>query len=115
MAAARKAVVADPTGAMFGLWEARSSIGPERVNDPGCLTSNELATNDIDASSRFYRELFGWVIAEVDTGGGPRYWLIHHDGAAEGRNGGMRELGPAEEGVPSNWLPAVFFEGDVDD
>jgi predicted enzyme related to lactoylglutathione lyase len=110
MAEARKAVVADPTGAMFGLWEAWSSIGAERVNDPGCLTSNELATNDIDAASRFYRELFGWVITEVDTGGGPRYWLIHHDGATEGRNGGMRELGPAEESVPPNWVPYFTVE-----
>ena len=105
MGAARVAVVADPTGAMIGLWEARSAIGAERVNDPGCLTSNELATNDVDAASTFYRELFGWVIEEVDTGGGPGYWLIHHEGATEGRNGGMRELSPAAEGVPPNWVP----------
>ena len=110
MDAGRMAVVADPTGAMFGLWEARSSIGAERVNDSGCLTSNELATNDVDAASTFYRELFGWAIEEVDTGGGPRYWLIHHDGAAEGRNGGMRELGRAEEGVPPNWVPYFTAE-----
>lgn len=110
MDAARVAVVADPAGAMFGLWEARSSIGAERVNDPGCLTSNELATNDIGAASAFYRGLFGWAIEEVDTGGGPRYWLIHHDGAARGSNGGMRELARAEEGVPSNWAPYFTVE-----
>ena len=32
--AGRMAVVADPTGAMLGLWEAWSSIGAELVNDP---------------------------------------------------------------------------------
>ena len=114
METGRMAVVADPTGAMFGLWEARSSIGAQRVNDVGCLTSNELATNDVEAASSFYRALFGWAIEEVDTGGGPGYWLIHHDGAAEGRNGGMRELSPAEEGVPPNWVP-YFTARSVDD
>ena len=108
--AARVAVVADPTGAAIGLWEARNSIGAERVNGPGCLTSNELATDDVDAASKFYRELFGWSIEEVDTGGGPRYWLIHGEGALEGRNGGMRELGPAADGIPPNWVPYFTTE-----
>ena len=108
--AARVAVVADPTGAAIGLWEARDSIGSERVNGPGCLTSNELATDDIDAASKFYRELFGWAIEEVDTGGGPRYWLIHGEGALEGRNGGMRELGRPGEGTTPNWMPYFTTE-----
>ena len=108
--AARVAVVADPTGAAIGLWEARDSIGSERVNGPGCLTSNELATDDVDAASKFYRGLFGWAIEEVDTGGGPRYWLIHGEGALEGRNGGMRELGRPGEGMASNWMPYFTTE-----
>jgi len=108
--AARVAVVADPTGAAIGLWEARNSIGAERVNGAGCLTSNELATDDVDAASTFYHELFGWAIEEVDTGGGPRYWLIHCEGALEGRNGGMRELSPAADGIPPNWVPYFTTE-----
>ena len=108
--AARVAVVADPTGAAIGLWEPRSSIGAERVNGPGCLTSNELATDDVDAASKFYRELFGWAIEEVDTAGGPRYWLIHGEGALEGRNGGMRELGRPGEGMTPNWMPYFTTE-----
>lgn len=108
--AARVAVVADATGAAIGLWEARNSIGAERVNGLGCLTSNELATDDVEAASKFYRELFGWSIEEVDTGGGPRYWLIHGEGALEGRNGGMRELGAAAGGMPPNWVPYFTTE-----
>ena len=38
--------VADPTGAMLGIWEARNAIGAERVNDPGCLTSIELGPGE---------------------------------------------------------------------
>ena len=113
--AGRLAIVADPTGAMLGLWEPKGSIGARRVNDPGCLTSNELSTTDVGAAIDFYSELFGWRVQPADTGGGPSYWLIGHDGAAEGRNGGMRELSPEqiEHRVPPSWL-SYFTVGSVD-
>jgi predicted enzyme related to lactoylglutathione lyase len=116
MTAGRMAVIADPAGAMFGVWEARDSIGAERVNDPGCLTANELSTTDVEGASTFYGELFGWRIEEIDTGGGPRYWTIVHGGAAEGRNGGVRELAPeqSDAGVPPHWMPYFTVES-VDD
>jgi predicted enzyme related to lactoylglutathione lyase len=101
----RMAVVADPTGAVFGIWQAGESIGATLVNDPGCLTSNELSTNDFERAREFYSALFGWTIEEVDTQGGPRYWTIEHGGAAEGRNGGMRELAQEQTGVPPHWMP----------
>ena len=106
------AVVVDPTGAMFGVWEPGESIGATLVNDPGCLTWNELATNDAAAAQAFYEQVFGWNIEPMDTGGGPPYWMIGHDGAAAGRNGGMRELAPeqAEAGVPPHWMPYFTVE-----
>jgi predicted enzyme related to lactoylglutathione lyase len=110
MEAGRMAVIADPTGAMFGVWEPRENIGAGLVNELGCLTWNELATNDVEAASNFYTELFGWSIEELDTGGGPRYWSIGHEGGASGQNGGVRELGPMEEGVPPNWVPYFGVE-----
>ncbi len=43
----------------------------------------------------------------MDTGGGPPYWMIGHEGGGGGRNGGIRELAPeqAEAGIPPHWLP----------
>jgi len=116
MDAGRMAVIADPTGAMLGVWEPRESIGATLVNDPGCLTWNELATNDVAAATDFYEKLFGWKLEPVDTGGGPAYWMIGHDGAARGRNGGVRELAPEqlEGGVPPHWMP-YFTVDSVDD
>jgi predicted enzyme related to lactoylglutathione lyase len=105
MTAGRMAVVGDPTGAVFGAWEAGDNIGATLVNDPGCLTSNELSTNDVERAREFYSAMFGWRIEEVDTQGGPRYWTIAHDGAAEGRNGGMRGPAPEQAGVPPHWMP----------
>ena len=108
----RMAVIADPTGAMFGIWEPRESIGATLVNEPGCLTWNELATNDMAKATEFYGRLFGWESEPIDTGGGPPYWVIQHTGAAEGRNGGIRELAPeqAEAGIPPHWMPYFVAE-----
>ena len=105
MTMARLAIVADPTGAFFGAWQAGDTVGAARVNDPGCLTNNELSTDDVDRASSFYADLFGWRIEEIDTHGGPRYWGIRHEGAANGLNGGMRQLAPEQEGVPPHWMP----------
>jgi uncharacterized protein len=110
MEAGRMAVIADPTGAMFGVWEPRGNIGAGRVTEPGCLCWNVLATNDVESASNFYTELFGWSIEEIDTGGGPRYWSIGHEGGASGQNGNVRELGPGEEGIPPNWTPYFAVE-----
>lgn len=104
--AGRAAVIADPAGARFRVWQPRRHVGAGHVNDTGCLTWNELGTNDPDGAIEFYSALFGWTFERVDTGGGPRYWVIGHDAAAMGRNGGMRELSgddPSDESP--QWVP----------
>jgi uncharacterized protein len=108
----RMAVIGDPTGAMFAVWQAGSSIGATQVNDPGCLTMNELSTNDVERAEGFYSGLFGWTFDQLDTGEAPPYWAIHHGGAARGLNGGMRELAPqqTEAGIPPHWMPYFTVE-----
>ena len=70
--AGRMAVLKDPQGAVFAVWQPRARIGAERVNDVGCLCMNELATTDLDAARTFYEGVFGWTTEMVDTGpGGP--------------------------------------------
>jgi uncharacterized protein len=110
--AGRMAVLADPTGAVFMVWEPRESIGAERVNDPGCLTWNELSTNDAAKAEEFYSGLFGWRFEKLDTGEAPAYWSIQHGGASRGLNGGMRELSPeqVQGGIPPNWMPYFTTE-----
>lgn len=105
--AGRMAVLADPAGAVFSVWQPRRHIGAGHINDPGCLTWNELSTSGAERAMTFYSELFGWRFEAMDSGDGPGYWIIGHDGAAMGRNGGMRELSAEETqaGVPPNWMP----------
>jgi uncharacterized protein len=105
MEAGRMAVLADPTGAPLCVWEPRRAIGAGRVNEPGCLTWNELHTPDPDKALEFYAGLFGWSSEEMDTGeGNPSYAVIRN---GDRTNGGVM---PAQEGEPPNWVPYFVVE-----
>ena len=54
------AVIQDPTDALLAAWEPRVHIGADRVNDPSCLTWNELQSRDPETAATFYAGLFGW-------------------------------------------------------
>lgn len=114
--AGRTAVVTDPSGALFWLWQPRRHIGAGRVNDPGCLTWNELRTDDAERAIDFYSTLLGWRFERMETGGGPAYWVIRHDAAAMGLNGGLQELSVDEirSIAPARrWIP-YFTVGSAD-
>ncbi len=107
MTAGRMAVVQDPQGAFFMLWEARDTFGAEVVNEPGALVWNELSVPDVEAASSFYGELFGWSTAPFEGSPDP-YSVIR---VGERGNGGIREL---KEPWPPNW--AVYFGvADIDE
>jgi predicted enzyme related to lactoylglutathione lyase len=108
MEAGRMAVVQDPTGAVFALWQPGESIGAEIVNGAGALTLNQLNTSDPDRAQAFYTGLFGWRVEQVAAGDQP-YWGIYN---GESLNGGMMQL-PAAMGAPSHWL-VYFGTDDID-
>jgi uncharacterized protein len=97
----RMAVIQDPQGAVFMVWEPKTNIGAQLVNAPGALAWNELATPDLDASAEFYRELLGWQTEPVEGMESPYLMVKTADGAT---NGGMR---PAAETEPPYWL--IYF------
>lgn len=99
--AGRMAVIQDPQGAFFMVWEPKERIGAGRVNEPGALVWNELASTDLDGSTAFYQELFGWSVAPFP--GSQQVHLSIRNG--ERGNGGMREAEPA--GMLPHWL--VYF------
>ena len=103
----RMAVIQDPQGAFFMVWEPRRSIGAEFVNAPGALAWNELATPDVDASAAFYGDLFGWATEPFE--GSPQRYLVVKNG--DRGNGGIRELG--DQPAPPHWLP-YFGIDDID-
>jgi hypothetical protein len=104
----RMAVVQDPTGAFFAVWEPRASIGAQRVNETGALTLNQLNTSDPGRAQEFYEGVFGWRFEAIE--GDLPYWGIYNGNRL---NGGMMPLLP-DAPAPSHWL--VYFGSDgVDD
>lgn len=103
----RMAVIADPTGAALCVWEPRKNIGAERVNEPGCLTWNDLNTNDAETARDFYGALFGWEFEKAPTDQ-VDYWIIKN---GDRSNGGVMQV--QQQGMPSVWFPYFAVE-DVD-
>jgi hypothetical protein len=101
MEAGRMAVVQDPQGAWFLLWQAKQHIGAGLVNAPGALCWNELGSPDVDGSAVFYSALLGWTTEPME--GEMPYLVIK---TADGHsNGGIRP--PMPPGTPPFWL--VYF------
>jgi predicted enzyme related to lactoylglutathione lyase len=108
MEAGRMAVIQDPQGAFFMLWQSSRHFGAALVNAPGAPSWNELASPDLDASKAFYSSLFGWDVEPFE--GSPQPYLTIKNGDAN--NGGIRELGPP--GTPPHWL-VYFAIDDIDE
>jgi uncharacterized protein len=67
--AGRLAVLSDPAGALFCVWEPRIRKGAQRVNEPGAWSMSILNTRDPEGAKRFYGEVFGWETDTFDMGG----------------------------------------------
>ncbi|MFL5823131.1 MAG: VOC family protein [Solirubrobacteraceae bacterium] len=70
MEAGRMAVLADPEGAAFCVWQAGRHRGARIVNEAGSLNFNQLATRDPEGAQRFYGAVFGWKILGLEDGAG---------------------------------------------
>jgi uncharacterized protein len=66
--AGRMAVLTDPEGAGFCLWQARQTKGAQLVNEPGTWNFSELNTRDREGAQAFYGAVFGWEADTVDLG-----------------------------------------------
>ena len=74
MEAGRTAVLVDPEGAAFNVWQAKRHRGAGIVNEPGALNFNGLSTRGRDAAKQFYGHLFGWRTLTI--GGGFEAWTL---------------------------------------
>jgi len=107
MEAGRMAVIQDPQGAFFMVWQPNRHFGAALVNAPGAFSWNELASPDLDASETFYSSLFGWNVEPFE--GSPQPYLTIKNGDAN--NGGIRPLDPPV--MPPHWL-VYFAIDDID-
>jgi predicted enzyme related to lactoylglutathione lyase len=101
----RMAVLADPDGAAFSVWQAAQHRGAGVVNEAGSLNFNDLNTRDVDAAAAFYGAVFGWELLPI--GDGYNVWALPGYGDfLEERTPGMRQ-GMKEMGAPERFEDVV--------
>ncbi|MBP2412183.1 putative enzyme related to lactoylglutathione lyase [Arthrobacter stackebrandtii] len=114
--AGRSAVVADPLGAVHGLWDRGTRAGARLVNEPGAWAMSQLRTPNPAGAADFYAAAHGWTTETFGEG----------DGAATmfrlpGYVGGLPEQPVSREVVatmvhgrgPAQWSPN-FWVPDAD-
>ncbi len=62
MSQGRMAIVRDPVGATFGLWQGRDHIGCRTVNEPSALVRNDLITPTPEPARAFYAAVFDFSL-----------------------------------------------------
>jgi uncharacterized protein len=67
--AGRMAVLTDPAGALFCVWEAAERNGARLVNEPGAWSMSFLGTDDPEGAMSFYGSVFGWNAEPMELGG----------------------------------------------
>ncbi len=105
----RMAVIQDPTGAVFDIWQPKMHQGLAIHSVPGTLCWADLSTPDQNAAKSFYESLFGWKISagEHDTSG---YLHIQN---GEQMIGGVPPAHFRNPNAPPHWL-LYFYVTDAD-
>ena len=106
----RMTVAQDPTGPIFGVWQAGKHHGAQLANEPGSFQWNECETRDVDTAAEFYKSVFGYDVAEIDLGQPAMYRMFM---LGDHRVAGLFELTADMADVPPNWM-TVFAVADCD-
>ena len=99
----RMAIIADPTGAVFAVWQAKNHKGVGIFAEKNSFCWADLSTPDSATARRFYHDLLGWnfVEDEKDTSG---YLHIKNH---EQFIGGVPSASQRDPKTPPHWLTYV--------
>jgi predicted enzyme related to lactoylglutathione lyase len=110
MEAGRMAIVADPTGAVLGLWQAGQHHGYGVVGEAGSVVWHELMTSDMAKAKAFYEEVFEWkgeAFATPGDDGGGNYTVFSKGDA---QVAGAMENPQGMESTPPHWM--LYYAAD---
>ncbi|MGC2660052.1 MAG: VOC family protein [Bryobacteraceae bacterium] len=98
----RMAVLQDPMGAFFAIWEAKTHHGVGIKDVPGTVCWADLVTPEPNRCAEFYRDVFGWKVEPGKDGTG----YLH---IKNGSNfiGGIPPAVPSKPNAPPHWM--VYF------
>lgn len=106
----RMAMMTDPAGGFYGLWQPTGHQGFEVFNEAGAPLYHQLTTRDYAGSLDFYRQVFGWTTQTVADTDEFRYSTAVFDGE---ELLGVMDGSVIPEGVASTWT-CFFGADDVD-
>jgi uncharacterized protein len=107
----RMAVIQDPTGAHFCIWQSNKGIGIQLAGEPGTLCWADLNSPDPERAKKFYGDVFGWRFTE-DTHSNPPSGYLHIQNGDE-FIGGIPPVRPLMAHAPAHWL-AYFLVTECD-
>ncbi len=108
--AGRMAVIQDPTGAVFSIWQPKQNTGLGVSGEDGTLSWADLSTPDPGRAGKFYAELFGWQMVTGDED--PEHDYIHIKNG-EHFIGGVPPARDRAPNTPPHWL-IYFHTADCD-
>jgi uncharacterized protein len=107
----RMALVADPAGAIFGVWQLGEHRGARVVNEPNAWSMSALSTPDVEGAKAFYESVFGWTTSDF---GGATMWHLPGFSGGEPQQPVPRDVVAAMlPGEPAAW-GVDFWVDDVD-
>jgi hypothetical protein len=109
--AGRLAICSDPSGAVFGVWQAAAHLGTALTGVPGTPAWNELLTFDTASVTKFYETVFGHeeeAVVSTDFD----YVTLHIEGRPVAGIHGVGNTLPRDRGP--HWM-TYFQVADTDD
>ena len=101
----RMLIATDVTGAVFGVWQARSHSGVQLANAPGAFTWSEHMSRDFESAKAFYTAVFGYEYGDMSSDGFSYATLLI---SGQQVVGGIGSFPPGEDaGQPAFW--GVYF------
>lgn len=112
MDSGRMAVLTDPEGAAFCVWQPLAHKGAQVVNEHGALNFNGLSTRNVEGAKAFYGAVFGWQALSLPSGA---MWTLsgYGDHLEEGRPGLREQF--AQMGAPEGFIDVVAALNPIDD
>lgn len=105
MEAGRMAIAQEPTGGVFGMWQAGQHLGFQVRDEPGSFAWTELNTRDLPRAQAFFEAVFGHRAEKLPGHETMAYRTLHLGGETAGGLMQMTEQWPAE--VPPHWM--IYF------
>ena len=112
MDSGRMAVLTDPEGATFCVWQAKEHKGAKVVNEHGSVSFNDLNVRDLEGAKRFYGAVFGWETLELD--GGFQTWTLPGYGDYLARDNPDLRAQMAEQEAPTGFEDVVASLAPID-